>query len=188
MEKIPIYKLYEEIHKKDVMRIADEGFGEAYMTEEKIKSLVENEGSFYVACVLNEVIGYCNFIYVSAEECAEFLELPKTLLKEHANNDGKVCLTRTMAVDASHRGDGIADKLFSLCLKDAEKTGLQSAWGGAWKAGDKIPMERIFLSNGFIQYDEIPMLWYSEEDYICHVCNGRCECTGVIYQKLLNTL
>jgi predicted GNAT family acetyltransferase len=185
MNETPIFMPYSEIYKKDVIRIADEGFGENYMNEQKLKSLIDSDGSFFIASVLDEVVGYCSFMHVSVKECAEFLKLPETLLNEYASSDNRVCLTRTMSVTDSYRGNGIADELFYLCLKDAEEAGLKSAWGGAWKAGDKIPMERIFLSNGFTYYDEIPMIWYDEEDHICHVCNGRCRCTGVIYRKLM---
>ena len=185
MTEKPVILPYKETYEQDVIRIANEGFGEGYMGVRKIRSLAAGAGPFYIASVLGEVAGYCCFQIVSARECAETLKLPEALLLEHADAGGNVCLTKTMSVTDLYRGCGIADDLFTLCLKDAVDSGLNSAWGGAWKVGEKIPMKRIFLANGFNCYGEIPLIWYDEEDYECIACHGRCRCTGVIYYKSL---
>ncbi|MCL2057402.1 MAG: GNAT family N-acetyltransferase [Oscillospiraceae bacterium] len=185
MTETPVFLPYNDIFEQDVIRIANEGFGEGYMGTRKIRSLAADSGPFYVASISGEVAGYCCFQYVSAIECAKSLKLPESLLLEHAGGCGNVCLTRTMAVADSHRKSGIAYELFSLCLEDARAAGLASAWGGAWKIGEEIPMRRIFLANGFSCYGEVPMIWYDESDYICSYCNGPCRCTGVIYYKTL---
>ncbi|MCL2055768.1 MAG: GNAT family N-acetyltransferase [Oscillospiraceae bacterium] len=185
MAENPVFLPYNEDFEQDVMRIANDGFGEGYMGTRKIKSLAAGGGPFYVASVSGNIVGYCCFQYISAAECAKSLKLPEGLLLEYSGGCGNVCLTRTMAITDSYRKSGIASELFSLCLNDARDAGMPSAWGGAWKIGDEIPMRRIFLANGFSCYGEIPMIWYEETDYKCSVCNGPCRCTGVIYYKAL---
>ncbi|MCL2033116.1 MAG: hypothetical protein FWG94_00125 [Oscillospiraceae bacterium] len=185
MTEKPVFLSYNEMFEQDVIRIANEGFGEGYMGIRKIKSLAADEGPFYIASVSGKAVGYCCFQYVSAQACAESLKLPEAVLLENAGAAGNVCLTRTMSVTNLYRKSGIADKLFSLCLNDAVNAGLPSAWGGAWKIGAKIPMRRIFLANRFRCYGEVPLIWYEESGYRCSVCNGPCRCTGVIYYKLL---
>ena len=185
MDENPVFLPYNDIFEQDVIRIANEGFGEGYMGTQKIKSLAADSGPFYVASISGKAVGYCCFQYLSASACAQSLKLPEALLLEHAGARGNVCLTRTMAVMDLYRKSGIAYELFSLCLKDAQAAGLPSAWGGAWKIGEEIPMQRIFLANGFSCHGEVPLIWYEESDYRCSFCNGPCRCTGVIYYKAL---
>ncbi|MEG1973157.1 MAG: hypothetical protein RR315_08340, partial [Oscillospiraceae bacterium] len=63
------------------------------------------------------------------------------------------------------------------------EAGYHSAWGSAWKIGDRVAMQKIFDEFEFQSISEIPNIWYDDTGYTCVVCKGRCRCTGVIFVK-----
>ncbi|MCL2081993.1 MAG: N-acetyltransferase [Oscillospiraceae bacterium] len=176
---------YDTAFARDVALIANKSFGEGYMNEDRLKEVTGGQGSFYSSVTDGKISGYCFFQYITADLCASKIKLPKETFVQNSSSDGMVCYTKTMAVDESLRGRGVADDLFEACLNKAVSDGLFSAWGSAWRLGNIVPMNRIFLKNGFCVHSEVPYIWYDDKQYKCIVCGGRCKCTGVIYRKLL---
>lgn len=182
MQKLPRIAPFSEAWTTGVVQVANREFGDHYFHAEGVRDMAA-DGAFYVALSGREVVGYCVFLHEPAAVTAGRMGLPPADLLPHAGRDGRVCCTKSMAVLAPYKGTGLAEALFARCLEDSEAAGMASAWGSAWKIGEKVPMDTIFRKHGFSVYTEIPLIWYRDKAYRCNICGGPCRCTGVIYSR-----
>lgn len=170
----------------EVCRLANEGFGEGYLSHQVTEALNQTaDGMFFVAVNDGAVVGYCVFVESTARQVAQDMQLELESVLEISGGRERVCLTKSMTVDPGMGRRGIAGALFAHGLERAEGLGFTSAWGSAWVVDGMIPMDRIFTTNGFLQYGPRSMLWYGQQGYHCRVCGGPCRCNGMIYYKQL---
>ncbi|GHU81891.1 hypothetical protein FACS1894191_8800 [Clostridia bacterium] len=183
-EKIDIFP-YAPRYFDEVLKLANEAFGENYMTSRQLSVFVGSESSFYIAESDGRLAGYCIFIHETPGETAKHMDRVIRLFPKACEPDTKVCYTKSMAIAGEYKSKGIAKKLFGRCLAESVAAGMQIAWGSAWKIGEIVPMKPIFDNEGFSAIGEVPLAWYDNEEYMCLHCGGRCKCGAVIYYKEL---
>lgn len=174
---------YESRFENEIIRLANAAFGENYLTAEKLASFLRRIHSFYIAVEGDSLLGYCLFLIEPTDDAAQGLKLDAARLQVMGGQK-PVCHTKSMSVIPERRKTGLAKTLFNRCLQEAVGKGAGSAWGMAWKVGEKVPMDSIFRDAGFSVHSELPMAWFDDKDYRCVVCDGPCRCTGVVYYKI----
>ncbi|MDR3239434.1 MAG: hypothetical protein LBT44_05045 [Clostridiales bacterium] len=177
-------KRYDGQYADALVALANRSFGQNYLSESRLSQMASQDGVFLTAEIDGSLAGYCVFLYVRAYTASKFLKIPYDIMARYAGGDGRICYMKSMAVERSFRRTGLSDQLFAGCLGDAEISGIVSAWGSAWKQGDKVPMDRIMKNNGFSVYTEIPNFWADDKDTICPACEGPCRCAAVIYYQI----
>lgn len=166
----------------EVSALACAAFGEGYLTPRRIEDLARANAPFYIARDNHQVAGYCVFTYETAEDCAAKLKIPVMAIRKcMAKSSQMVCHAKSMALWPEYRRTGLADALFGACMRDALSARANGIWASAWKIRDKVPMDRIFRTNDFSVYGEVPLLWLGDNGYVCKICGGPCRCPGVIY-------
>ena len=141
-------KEYESLFQKQVVELANRSFGKNYLTDRKLQAYIALDPSFFIALSDTGLLGYCLFLSESAELAAQGLKVSAQTLRQ-LGGERTVCHTKSMSVCEEARGSGLAAELFHTCLTHAASKGAGSAWGTAWKIGEKVPMERIFRGEGF---------------------------------------
>ena len=174
---------YEFIDK--VIELANFSFGKNYITKNKLNQLIEQKNVFYIAYQNDELLGYCIFLEEDIKELSEHVKLEIDELSKLHLDKKQLCYMKSMAVKKECRGTDLAKNLFDICYNEIVNQGFDFAIGTAWKINDKVPMSKIFEAQGFEVYKEMPLIWYNDKEYVCNVCNGRCQCSGLIYYKRL---
>ena len=174
---------YNQRHLHDVLTLANDAFGENYLTVERISFLAARKGSFFVLQQGEKITGYCVFVYEAMQDTIKHIAGLQDLLPGDYRPDKLVCYMKSMAIAKDVKGTGAARALFGTALAKSVADGVPMAWGSAWKIGETVPMHKIFDGFGFGVAGEVPMAWYNDENYSCVYCGGRCRCDAVIYYR-----
>jgi GNAT superfamily N-acetyltransferase len=177
---------FTEKYLSPVCDLANNSFGNGYLTEKKYGELISKESALSVALHNGQFAGFCFLIHEKAEEVAKGLKIDISQIKPYADERGLVCHAKAIAVVPEFRRTGLTDKLFAETLKKSAAKGMRSVWVAAWKMGDRVPAKKTLENNGFSVSCEKEMLWFDDKEYECIACGGACRCNGIIYYKIFN--
>lgn len=95
-------------------------------------------------------------------------------------------ILQSIGVCEEYRNLGLAKELVGVYLQYLLKeTAAEVAFGFFWKHNGIVPMELVLKKFGFSYLTDVKEFWFSNENLICPVCNGRCSCDAAIYYKKL---
>ena len=170
-----------------VIQIADSQLGKDYVTPEILNSMVGKGSSMrcYVAVdnKKNNVIGF--YIYDTIDY-QHVLDITKNSPVRELMYTKQIGYLKTIAIDKSYAGYGIATSIVRHCLEEGKKNNINAFISPAWKHGGKINIENVLLKNGFKRKNEISNYWYEasqKEGFMCPQCGNPCHCSCVIFIK-----
>lgn len=99
---------------------------------------------------------------------------------EFSGRDGYLYLS---AVEDGWRRKGIGSHLFARRLRWCVEQGANAVYGIAWQNPEGPTSDPLFRKFQFEAIAEAPDDYYRGRD--CPVCDGECDCDGVIYRRKL---
>lgn len=171
-------------HIQQIVDIADQQFGEGFLTFNEAKQYLQEEHLIgHVVTDEDVVLGFSLMQIGMVDEIFDQFQSIKEELKSNFNQHEKVAYRSLTAVTKSAEGKGVASQLVKAGISFL-KNKVDLIICDAWKS-DHIHIGNILEKNGYQCYREIPNYWTVNsinESYECKVCGAPpCECVGVIY-------
>ena len=184
-------KIAKEKDIPSINKISTIVFGSGYESSSYsfIKSLMEQDNSycFVYYSKRNNIIGFCYGKITTIQNLRN--KYPGFKIPfEDLNNEDKVSLSNTMAINPKHQMRGFGQALTSYTKEYLNNLGVYQAISPVWKAGSLINAHKLLINNGFFQYQNLGHYWQKEcdktQDY-CHFRNDNapCQCELVFYAK-----
>ena len=170
-----------------IVYISDKQLGKNYVSSELLEDAATGEQSFCLVAAdkkTKQPIGFSICMIIDYEKVKEICK-GKTI-KELKNSQRIGCI-KTVVVDKTYEGFGIATKLVEECIAKMKSKGCNCFISTAWKHCGIINISNVLRKSGFEKSIEIPNYWYEDsikEGYLCPQCGNPCHCSCVVYIKL----
>ena len=87
------------------------------------------------------------------------------------------------------RGKGLMTRMLADAIDSLEQEKRYGAiFTQGWIRNEQVPMENIFVQNGYVCYKRQIRPWWKYSDRTCSICNGRCRCDAMVYYRSLSLL
>lgn len=170
-----------------IIQIADAQLGKDYVTPDMLNSMVTEGSSMKCEVVVDnnsdKVIGFCIYDTIGYDDV---LKITKGMQIRELMYTKRIGYLKTIAIDRTFSGYGIASNVVKHCVEDLKKCGVNTVISTAWKHGGTINIENVLKSNGFVRQKEITNYWYDasiQENFMCPQCGNPCHCSCVIFIK-----
>lgn len=169
---------------EEILPLCDERYGSGYLTKGIFGHWMEHKSLLKVAELGEEFAGFAVMVPAIVEEVMEKMAMPREDVEAIAG--GRPALIyKSAAVLRQHEHKGVMHALALAGLETARREGYGSIFASAWVYQGKSPIAGTFRVFGFKPLYKREKLWYSDSDYTCVVCKGRCTCDAMIYYKTL---
>lgn len=192
----PVYKSVEIIDLKkeyfpQLLDISDKELGKDYLSYDDLEKVLNCEEEYICKLAMNKedgrIIGFCLCLIITPDSLQTILKLNENQIPRALKHSEKVGVLKTTAVEKKYQGYGIGRKLTETCYTALLKRKVQSVCSVGWKNGDKVNINGILTSLGFVKYIEMENYWESdslEKGYSCPACGKPpCKCSAVIYTQ-----
>ena len=171
---------------EELVEFADGCFGRYYIFEPEMRSFISDDNNrFYVEQRDDRIIGAILFLNDSKEKIMEDMEVEADDFDRISK--GKPVLHHKFSIiREEYRGQGLMSIMLSDAISRIEQEGRYGAiFTQGWIKEDQVPMEGIFIRNGYILYKRQIRPWWKYSDRTCNICGGRCKCDAAVYYRQL---
>jgi ribosomal protein S18 acetylase RimI-like enzyme len=144
-----------------VLRISDKSFGAHYLTAEVLQS----EGTQVLVAVLDkEVVGFCMFLFLKAQELKTTLgrSAASNETLRYADNAGKIGTIKSIAVDSEFRSLGVGGQLFEAAERSLFEQAASAILVPLWYWRQSASLQNIAELNGYALLAEDKEYWKHE--------------------------
>lgn len=169
-------------------KIVYDTVGPGIYTSDEMQDFISTPKHYFDMIKYNgEIIGVYYHCIVTGKELKIMRQkIAKHRWLETLPDDTIVCLLRTIGLVPEFRGKGITYYGLQRNIQQCKDADCKVIVGYAWEYGGFVPMEKIFLRNGFKREELIEKAWVGFEDLKCDKCGqDPCVCGAQIFTRWL---
>jgi ribosomal protein S18 acetylase RimI-like enzyme len=176
---------FTEADFKDIMHIADNRFGNAYLSLNELKTYLNNRNKIGLVALVNTKIAGFAFAQICDFDAAIKLVLcDHEWFQEQFEKAVPIGVLKTIAVHPTYSNKGIGTALTNYRIAMLKKS-TNSIFAVSWEQKQNSFNLKILENSGFTRKRRIENYWMEDSQqkgYTCEACGTPpCKCTALIY-------
>ncbi|WP_439185536.1 GNAT family N-acetyltransferase [Carboxylicivirga taeanensis] len=159
-------------------------------------------GEGYFKSVLDELKGYALTInclfkgqyligFSLSYRCSlgQFIDATQSHMSISLSSSARILVVKTIVVKAEHQRKGCGTGLLKHLIEEAFREDTKAILALGWKSKSGVNIQHLMATFGFEERCEIKEFWKSGSEkyqYQCPDCGHPCNCSAIIYSKLLS--
>lgn len=169
-----------------IKELADESFGDNYITTNDILSYLNSTDKF-AFCIVNnqEFIGFLFFKNYSNDVIQNYFLTQNDWFKKYFNSTKTIAIVTQIALTKKYRQQKLSSFLLHSCIEFI-KTKCDTIISVCWIKKENNNMKFLLLNNGFKNIKTLSNYWFQDsidKGYHCETCGlPPCQCSAEVFE------